>query len=137
MVESYLKKWGRDWSVLAVAKSFPICSRIYLEKKDIVATNPVTANYLIKEDGWYDLRFEQDSLDVLKLDVKYGEDNMQEVQLSPTQQYLEDKSAIEKAIQTLRKLGGNHLDTNPYKDAIIRLEGVIAGMRACEIAVDM
>lgn len=59
------------------------------------------------------------------------------VQLTPMQKYLEDKQSIDAAISLLKYLGGNHLEFNPYKDTILRLEGMISGMAKCEHAVDL
>ena len=59
------------------------------------------------------------------------------VQLTPLAKYLEDRAAIEKTISLLKYMGGTFLDGNPYKNTIIRLEGVLDGMSMCERAVDM
>ena len=58
------------------------------------------------------------------------------VQLTPLAKYQEDRKKVEETISFLRHLGG-HLDLNPYRDTILRLEGILVGMRMCEIAVDM
>jgi hypothetical protein len=62
---------------------------------------------------------------------------MEAVQLTPLAKYQEDRARIEESVRLLRDLGGNFLEGNPYRDTIHRLEGMLRGMRLCEIAVDM
>lgn len=57
-------------------------------------------------------------------------------ELTPLAKYQEDKAAIQSTINLLRHLGG-HLDHNVYKDTIIRLEGILRGMRMCEMEVNL
>ena len=55
---------------------------------------------------------------------------------TPMQEYINNQRSVGAAISTLKHIGGS-LEFNPYKDAIIRLEGVVQGMRMCEYAVDL
>ena len=64
--------------------------------------------------------------------VHYGE-----ATLSPIQKYLEDQRRVDETIHFLRHLGGTCMEFNPYKDTIIRLEGVFSGMRMADNANDL
>lgn len=59
------------------------------------------------------------------------------VELTPIGKYLEDRKKVEETKNFLLNFGGRHLEGNPYKDTIVRLEGILSGMRLCEIAMDL
>jgi len=60
-----------------------------------------------------------------------------EGQLTPLAKYQETRARIEDSIRLLKELGGTYMEGNPHRDTIHRLEGMLSGMRLCEIAVDM
>lgn len=62
-------------------------------------------------------------------------DDQNGVTLGQVSQYNEDKRRIEEAIATMKKEGGGY--ANPYEKSIIRLEGVLEGMRKAEWAFDV
>lgn len=59
------------------------------------------------------------------------------VSLNPIQKYKQDKVKIIETIIFLEYLGGKDLSFNPYKDTIIRLQGMESGANLLERAVDL
>jgi len=59
------------------------------------------------------------------------------VQETEITKYIRNQGRVDETIHFLKMLGGSELLFNPYKDAILRLEGVHHGMRMADFAHDL